>query len=92
VNTKRKGSRIELECQKLLEALGYTVTKAGASLGVFDLIAVHPTHIRFIQVKANRRPGSVEMETLRNTVVPPGCSKEVWVRKDGDRMPIVEVL
>lgn len=84
MNRKAKGSRAELEAQHLLEALGYSVCKAGASLGVWDLIATHPTHVRFIQVKSNRRPGGAEMEAMRSFRSPPGASRELWIRHDGE--------
>jgi hypothetical protein len=35
--SKRKGSRAELRCIRILEAAGYCCTKAGGSLGVFDV-------------------------------------------------------
>lgn len=92
MNPKAKGSRVERECVHLLESLGYSVTKAGGSLGCWDLVAIHPTHTRLIQVKSNRKPAPAERERLQLFRAPPGHSKEIWIRKDGYRVPVVEVL
>jgi Holliday junction resolvase len=40
--SKAKGSRAERRAIRLLEADGYVCTKAGGSLGVFDIIANRP--------------------------------------------------
>lgn len=37
--SKRRGSFLELECKRLLEAEGWLVVKAGGSLGNADLLA-----------------------------------------------------
>lgn len=92
INTKAKGTRIEHKVMKMLESIGYTCTRAGASLGVWDIVAVHPSHTRFIQVKANRRPGSVELEAMKSFRCPPGGTAELWVWVDNERLPRVEVL
>lgn len=59
MNAKAKGTRAELRCIKTLEAEGYLCTRAGASLGAFDIIALLPRYAyasskiaRFIQVKS----------------------------------------
>ncbi|RLG87043.1 MAG: hypothetical protein DRO18_03650, partial [Thermoprotei archaeon] len=57
VNVKRKGSRREREVRDILEAWGYYVTKAGGSLGRYDLVAVPrrgKIDVLVIQVKSNR--------------------------------------
>lgn len=93
INTKAKGTRLELRCRHYLESLGYSCTRAAASLGAWDVIAIGPTDIRVIQVKANRRPGSKEMTTLREFEAPPNVSKEVWVYKDGKPSePLIEIV
>ena len=52
-NNKAYGSLNEKRCQKSLEAVGYMVTKSGASLGMYDLIAIHPVKGTYcIQVKS----------------------------------------
>ena len=94
MNNKAKGTRVELKARNLLEALGYTVTRSAGSLGAFDLVALHPTHTRCIQVKANRAPDRLEREQLQllAQTIPPATSVEVWVWKDRERHPHVEVL
>ena len=48
--SKAKGSRAERKAIKFLEADGYVCTKAGGSLGVFDVIALGPNAVRCLQV------------------------------------------
>jgi Holliday junction resolvase len=43
MNTKRKGSRNEHRSRAILEAEGYRVMRAAASLGAFDLIGIGST-------------------------------------------------
>jgi Holliday junction resolvase len=40
VNAKGKGTRNEHRSMRLLEAAGYSVTRAAASLGAWDLVAI----------------------------------------------------
>lgn len=94
-NCKGKGTRLELKTMRYLEPLGYSCSRSAASLGVWDVIAIGETDalgVKLIQVKANRRPGSVEMETLQTFRCPSNCSREVWVWKDHARAPKVEIL
>lgn len=92
MSNKAKGTRAEHKTMRWLEAEGFSCTRAAASLGAWDVIAIRKDAIRLVQVKCNRRPGSVEMEVLNSFEVPPQVSKEVWVWKDRARQPIVEVL
>jgi Holliday junction resolvase len=55
MNTKAKGSRAERRAMKILEAAGYICTRAGVSLGLFDVIAIGPTDVRLVQVKAGTK-------------------------------------
>jgi hypothetical protein len=70
-----------------LESAGYSVTKAAASLGVFDLIAIGPVDIRLVQVKGGRCPwcGPAEREAIASFVAPANCSREVWKYYHGKR-------
>lgn len=92
--SKQKGSRGELRCIRILEAAGYCCTKAGGSLGVFDVIALGPKDIRAIQVKCGARPwlSPAEREAIELIVVPPNVSKELWKLRDYARTPDIEVL
>jgi Holliday junction resolvase len=66
MNAKAKGARSERKVKKYLEEHGWYVTKAGASLGIWDLIAVRASGVvRLIQVKTNRRPSKRETETMQ---------------------------
>lgn len=82
MNRKAKGSRREREALRILEKQGYNVTKSGASLGLFDLIAINKEHIRLIQVKSNII-SSKELANLRQyNNIPLNAIKEVWIKKD----------
>jgi len=91
-NAKAKGSRNELRTAKLLEESGYVCTKAGGSLGCWDLIAVGPVDVVLAQVKSNRWPPKQEMETMRNFVIPPGVRKLVVRWRDYQKLPDVREL
>lgn len=92
INTKAKGTRLEHKTMKVLESLGYKCCRSAASLGEWDVIAVGAKRVRLVQVKANRRPGSIEMKALNSFVAPVNCSREVWIWKDRRKEPIIEVL
>ena len=89
LNKKAKGTRNEHRSMRLLELAGYRCTRSGASLGVFDIIAVGPTDIVLLQVKSNSWPGAVEMEDLRAFPCPTNCRKLVHRWRDGERQPDV---
>lgn len=92
-NRKAKGTKAEHRCMKQLEELGYRCTRAAASLGEWDIIAIGPNDIRLVQVKCNRRPGSAEMGRLKAFQCSDNVSREVWVYKDGKpREPIIETF
>ena len=92
VNLKAKGTRIEREAKAALEAVGYTVVRAAGSHGLFDLVAIHPSGVRLIQMKANKPPGPLERESLQAFKAPPGATVEIWVRRDGDTQPEITVV
>lgn len=56
MNAKRKGTKNERRSKVLLESTGYAVTRAAASLGMWDLVAVSATDFCLVQVKSNRPP------------------------------------
>ena len=92
INCKAKGTRLEHKTMRVLEAAGYKCCRSAASLGEWDVIGVGPLGVRLVQVKANRRPGSVELEALNSFEAPDNCTREIWVWKDRARAPIIEVL
>lgn len=94
MNRAAKGSRIERKARDLLEALGYDVTRAAASMGVFDLIAIHPTHTKLIQVKGgvDPRASGAELEAMSEYRCPANHSRELWLWTDREKYPRVVVL
>jgi Holliday junction resolvase-like predicted endonuclease len=96
LNAKRKGSRQERRARKILEAAGYLVTKAGGSLGLFDLIAENRQGVRHVQVKSNRLPSPVEREDMQaaKANLPTNSTIEIWIFYDGkeNREPRIEYL
>jgi len=90
--SKAKGARNEHKTMRYLEALGYACTRAAASLGVFDVVAVGPRDVKLLQVKSNRWPGSVEMEAIELFACPSSCTKEIWRWNDHARQPVVKVI
>lgn len=92
MNAKAKGTRNEHRSRRLLEAAGYRVTRAAASLGEWDLVGVSSTDVVLVQVKTRDWPGSIEMESLRGFPCPPGCRRLVHRWRDRQRTPDVREL
>jgi len=93
VNTKAKGTRAEHKCMAALEAAGYVCTRASASLGLFDVIAVGPCDVRLVQVKAGTKYLSgIEREQIMAMTVPANVSRECWRYPDRAKTPLIEVL
>jgi Holliday junction resolvase len=90
MNRKAKGSRNERKARDILKGIGYSlVVKSGASLGLFDLVAlsVEYDYALLVQIKTNRGPSRAEMDLLKAFQVPKFCKKELWVFKDYQRKP-----
>ncbi len=63
---KAKGSRSEWKVRDWYEKEGFHVVKAGGSLGMFDLVGLHPDYgVVLVQVKTNRNPGKVELDSIK---------------------------
>jgi Holliday junction resolvase len=92
MNCKGKGARGERKAIRLLEAAGYCCTKAGGSLGLFDVVAIGAVDVRCIQVKVNGYVSAVEREQLQLLAVPANVSKEIWRFVDYARVPLIERL
>lgn len=88
-NAKAKGSRNEHKSIEWLEAQGYRCTRAAASLGEWDIVAVGVTDVVLVQTKSNRWPRSEEMARLLSFHVPVGVRKEIHRWKDYARSPEV---
>ena len=92
MNRKRKGSRNELKTKRYLEKeAGYQCTKAGGSLGAWDLIAIDRQGVLLVQVKSNRMPGPKERKRLQDFVAPdrPAVRKVIYIWIDHARKPAV---
>jgi Holliday junction resolvase len=92
MNRKAKGSRRERQTRDLLREQEYAVMKAGASLGIFDLIGIGKTDFVLAQVKSNRWPESKEMEAIRAFECPANCRKVVYRWRDYVKEPDVMVV
>jgi Holliday junction resolvase len=91
MNHKAKGTRAERRTIAILEGSGYCCTKAGGSLGLFDVIAIGAADVRCIQVKAGTaRCSALEREQLQWLPVPAAVVKEVWRFPDRCRQPLIE--
>ena len=93
MNTKAKGSRAERRAIGILEAAGYVCTKAGGSLGLFDVVAIGAQDVRCIQVKAGGQYlSAVEREQIAALTVQGNVSRECWRFPDRCRVPVIERL
>jgi hypothetical protein len=92
VNAKGKGRRNEWRSIRILEAAGYCVTRAAASLGAWDLVGIGSADVVLVQVKTRDWPGSVEMEILRGFRCPGNCRKLIHRWRDRERVPDVKEL
>lgn len=70
LKSRAKGDRSERLLMRGLELQGYAVTRAGGSLGAWDLIATNTEHVLFIQVVVNRWKSPLEMVELEKVPMP----------------------
>jgi len=77
---------------RILEAAGYAVTRAAASLGCWDLIGIGSTDVVLVQVKSRDWRGAVETAQLRLFKAPSNCRKLVHRWRDRARLPEVREL
>ena len=75
---------------KLLEAMGYTCTRAAASLGVFDIVAIGSIDFILVQVKSNAWPDSAEMEAIKMFQAPSNARKLIHRWRDRVTVPDVK--
>lgn len=93
MNTKAKGNRNERKGRDLLYKWGaHAVVKAGASLGVFDLLALLDGEVVAVQVKTNRNPSKAEMQALRDFPRLSYLKKMLFVYKDRQREPDITTI
>ncbi|MEO0291484.1 MAG: hypothetical protein ABIM54_00950 [candidate division WOR-3 bacterium] len=74
---KLKGIRYEREVRDWLKSLGFTVFRSSASLGLFDLIAIKPSEIWFLQCKS-KPPFKREVDELILFSVPK-CARKFFI-------------
>lgn len=92
MNCKAKGTKNEHKSIRLLEAAGYAVTRAAASLGAWDLVGVGSTDVVLVQCKTRDWPSAAELETLKSFPAPANCRKLVHRWIDRKRLPDVKEL
>jgi len=92
MNTKHKGSKNERKSIRYFEAAGYVCMKAGASLGVFDIIGIGSNDIILCQVKSNRWCSSVEVEGMKLFKAPPNARKIIHRWDDYARIPKIQEI
>jgi Holliday junction resolvase len=92
MNAKRKGNRNEHKAIRILEAAGYSCTRAAGSLGMFDIVAISRQGIRLVQVKSNRDAPPAEREAIQEFSAPANASKEVWIFEDYGRTPVIKEI
>ena len=69
---------------RLLESAGYLCMKAGASLGVFDVIGISRSDFIAVQVKSNRWASEAEMRAFACSQPPTTVSCRVAPQNTGD--------
>lgn len=103
MSARSKGRGNELKARDILLKAGYDVQMVQRSssryakqvdlFGLWDLMAVRASDIRFVQVKTNRKVYGALREPYELWECPPGCTKELWTFYDGKpRDPVIEIL
>jgi hypothetical protein len=92
MNAKAKGRRNEWRSRDRLLAAGYRVTRAGGSLGEWDLIGISATGGVLVQVKTRDWPGTLERAALADFPAPPNFLKLIHRWRDRVREPDVQEL
>ena len=95
MDTRRKERKFLLMAEELLKAAGADfVLRTRGSHGAFDLVASCSHVVRFIQLKAGRRPqiSKADRQVIARSKVPDGASKEIWFWQDGNKSPLVSYI
>lgn len=97
-NSRAKGRRNELRTKEVLISLGYSVCLApnpskfsleNDQFGLWDMIAVNSTTIRWVQTKSNQGASPAKRKLMEDWACPDGTTKEIWIWHD--RVPIPEI-
>lgn len=91
-NRKQKGSKNERKSIRLLEAEGYRCMKAGASLGIFDIIGIRHDGFVLVQVSSNRWKGLKEVLAIREFKAPTNAIRMLHRWDDYAREPQVRII
>ena len=94
-DTRRKERKFLLMAEELLKVAGADfVLRTRGSHGAFDLVASGKLWVRFIQLKAGRRPqiSKAERQRIERAKVPTYALKEIWFWQDGNKSPLVSYI
>ncbi len=76
-----RGRKLEYAVRDELISRGYIlVVRSAGSKGPFDLVAISPSDIVLIQVKASSARRKAAVEQLKKIQVPENVRKEIWVK------------
>ncbi len=92
MDTRRKERKYLLMAEDLLKAAGADfVLRTRGSHGAFDLVASCKHWVKFIQLKAGRRPqiSKADQEKILRCQTPNSAMREIWFWKDGSKLPTV---
>ncbi len=84
------GVKAEYNCRDTLRAQNFSVMRAAASQGVFDLIGIRADSVVCVQVKRGAKPSPCEYKTAIEQLVPPGViNLVVWYPANSMEAPCV---
>jgi hypothetical protein len=101
MSTRTKGRKMELRTRDALIKQGYAVQVApmpskwstqNDMFGLWDVVAVNGTEVRFIQVKTNRKVYGKQKAKYAAFNCPPFCTKEIWSWYDRVKEPLIVIL
>lgn len=92
INRAGKGRRREHQSRRYLEAQGYTVLRAAASKGIFDLVAVGSADVLLVQCKSNSWPRGDELSRLWAFKCPPNVRRVIHRWRDREAAPDIKEL
>jgi Holliday junction resolvase len=90
-----RGVEVERKAIAQLEQVGYLAYRTAGSHGEWDVIAVNPNGVRFIQCKREKEKlgnWDILLDQLREIKVPFNATKELWVWVDRKGWALQEVV
>jgi hypothetical protein len=85
-----RDAKAKWRSRDLLVAAGYRVTRAGGSIGEWDLIGINAAGGVLVQVKTRDWPGTEERRILAEFPAPPNFQKLIHRWRDHARQPDVQ--